>query len=141
MKKINPVLWSRIYLWWQWLLYWLGEVTAAGSLYSVSDTSSFVTCFKNSECVLSVNSYFRFLLICTKLSDRCDFRNKHWNNTDTHFNTILYTIILGVLLYCKYLWLCCFITSRFTMYSCCVDYFLQFNCNFTMFTQKGNPVY
>jgi len=32
VKKINPALWSRIYLWWQWLLYWSGEVTAAGSL-------------------------------------------------------------------------------------------------------------
>ena len=21
VKKINPALWSRIYLWWQWLLY------------------------------------------------------------------------------------------------------------------------
>jgi len=32
VKKINPALWSRIYLWWQWLLYWSGEVTAVGSL-------------------------------------------------------------------------------------------------------------
>ena len=37
--KKNPSLWSRIYLWWQWLLYWSGEVTAAGSLHNRNNSA------------------------------------------------------------------------------------------------------